>query len=273
MTIEETTQLDFGAVDDLAFAAERGRLDVAALRDMFVADQLGPLVELSHLTRAGRLPPDLAAKGVDWSSHRELGLAFKSGAKRCRAGTNAGLLRTSTSGDESDWIAFAIEAKRAALGAGLSNDWASQMVGALGELRSNIVEHSNAAESGLVVFSGLPGRFEFVASDSGVGLLATLREAVEYRALSDHGEALRLALTEGTSRYGRHQGRGYGFKPLFTGLANRKASLRFRTGNASLVVNGTTPALVRSQTGLKSWIDGFFVSVSCQVSPRGSPTN
>ena len=81
----------------------------------------------------------------------------------------------------------------------------------------------------------------------GVGVLATLRGAPEYRGLSDHGEALRLTLTEGASRFGFQEGRGYGFRPLFAGLANRQGALRFRSGNATLRIDGTSPNLVSAQ--------------------------
>ena len=163
-----------------------------------------------------------------------------------------GLLKTAPDIAETEWIAFAMSAKRAAVGSGLSSDWAAQMVAAIGEFRSNIIEHSGVPETGLVAFCASPGLFEFVASDRGVGLVATLREAPEYNTLSDSCEALRLALTDGASRFGFDHGRGYGFRPLFTGLANRQASLRFRTGTGALTIDGTTPSLVRAQMGRNS---------------------
>ena len=255
--------LDFSAVDDLAFAAERRRLDVTMLPYTIECGRLGPLLELHQLTRTGGGPASLRGDWLDASAFDGLGRAIISTSARwVRQDEHLGLLKTASDVAETEWIAFAMSAKRAAVGSGLSSDWAAQMVAAIGEFRSNIIEHSGAPETGLVAFCASPGLFEFVASDLGVGLVATLREAPEYKNLSDSCEALRLALTDGASRFGFDHGRGYGFRPLFTGLANRQASLRFRTGTGALTIDGTTPSLVRAQMGRKAKIGGFFMSAA-----------
>ena len=64
------------------------------------------------------------------------------------------------------------------------------MAAALKELESNIREHSERPETGLLAFQTTPDCFEFVAADSGVGVLATLRDAPEFKNLTDHGRAL-----------------------------------------------------------------------------------
>ncbi|MGO1078817.1 hypothetical protein [Inquilinus sp. CA228] len=258
--------LDFKAVDDLAFAAARGVLNVEKFDFSFIGKQLGPILELYQLYAAGVGPPSMRGGWLDVSSFAGLGRAIVSESSRwtSQAERSLGVLKTGRETIEQDWVAFAIEAKRAAIGAGLSSDWSSQMIAAMGEFRSNIIEHSGVQDSGIVAFHALPGVFEFVVSDRGVGLLATLREAPEYRKLDDHSEALRLALTDGASRFGFDHGRGYGFRPLFTGLANRQAALRFRTGNASLVIDGASPSLARAQFGRKAHMTGFFISVACQ---------
>lgn len=256
--------LDFAAVDDLAFAAESQRLDVTALPYRFECGLLGPLLELHQLTQTGGGPSSLRGGWLDSQTFEGLGRAMIAPPARWVAlDERLGLLKTAPNVPETDWIAFAMAAKRAAIQSGLSTDWAAQMVAAMGEFRSNIIEHSAAAQTGLVAYRSDAGVFEFVASDRGVGLLATLREAPEYKSLADNCEALRLALTDGASRHGFDHGRGYGFRPLFTGLANRQASLRFRTGTGALTIEGTTPALVRAQLGRKANIGGFFISATC----------
>ena len=258
--------LDFSAVDDLAFASEKQRLDVTALPYTIECGRLGPLLELHQLTRTGGGPASLRGDWLDASAFEGLGRAMISRPARWVVqDEHLGLLKTAADIPETEWIAFAMSAKRAAVRIGLSSDWAAQMVAAMGEFRSNIIEHSGAPETGLVAFCASPGLFEFVASDRGVGLVATLREAPEYKTLSDSCEALRLALTDGASRFGFDLGRGYGFRPLFTGLANRQASLRFRTGTGALTIDGTTPSLVRAQMGRKARIGGFFASATCVV--------
>jgi hypothetical protein len=248
--------LDFRTVDDLAFAVARNR-DIDAVIERLVPDALGPLVELQHLALPGY-------ERVTWENLSALKSALSAGRSRLQSsGSACGLLRATA--DELDWTAFAIDAKRSATSAGLPDEWAAGMVAAIGELRSNIIEHCGAVPTGVMTFAAKPGRFEFTVSDQGIGVLATLREAGEYAALTHHGEALRLALTEGASRYGGGEGRGYGFKPLFVGLANRQAALRFRTGDAALVIDGTSPSLMRAQMGHKAPLQGFFVSVACTV--------
>jgi hypothetical protein len=273
VTLGTVRQLDFAAVDDLAFAAERGRLDVSKLPTSFVSHQLGPLLELYQLSISGCGPASLRGGWLDVEAFAGLGTAIRAkNARWCSPAENIlGLLRTDNGVADYEWTAFAIDAKRAAVQSGLSTDWAAQMVGAMGEFRSNIHEHSEAVATGLICFRATPGLFEFVVADRGLGLLSTLRRSPEYTNLADHGEALRLALTDGASRFGFDCGRGYGFRPLFTGLANRQASLRFRTGSASLVIDGTTPTLVRAHPGRKVHLPGFHISVACRVSPAVRP--
>lgn len=266
MTSTVARALDFSAVDDLAFAAESQRLDINALPYSFKCGQLGPLLELHQLTQTGGGPSSLRGGWLDARAFEGLGRALvASPARWVSQDEQLGLLKTDPGVPETDWIAFAMVAKRAAIGSGLPADRAAQMVAAMGEFRSNIVEHSAAASTGLVAYHSATGVFEFVASDRGVGLLMTLREAPEYKSLSDDCEALRLALTDGASRHGFDHGRGYGFRPLFTGLSNRQASLRFRSGNGALTIDGTTPALVTAQVGRKAPIGGFFISVTCPM--------
>ena len=264
MTLTAARSLDFAAVDDLAFAAESQRLDVTSLPYRFECDRLGPLLELYQLTQTGGGPASLRGGWLESQAFAGLGQAMVAQPARwISQEEQLGLLKTAPDVPESEWITFAMVAKRAAIQGGLSKEWAAQMVAAMGEFRSNIIEHSAAAATGLVAYRSAAGLFEFVASDRGVGLLATLREAPEYKSLSDNCEALRLALTDGASRHGFDHGRGFGFRPLFTGLANRQASLRFRTGTGALTIDGTTPALVRAQLGRKAPIGGFFISVTC----------
>lgn len=267
MSAIEPRRLDFSAVDDLAFAAERGRLDVGQLPYSFVGRHLGPLLELYQLTRTGTGPSSLKGAWLDVDQFRGLGAAIAGQGVRwvSKSERPFGILKGCAAASEEDWVGFLMDARRAATEAGIVAEWAAQMAASLGEFHSNIVEHSGARETGFVAFFAAPGVFEFVASDCGVGLLATLREAPENTGLEGHGQALRLALTDGASRYGSDQGRGHGFRPLFVGLANRQAALRFRSGDACLSIDGTGPTLARSQLGRKAAIGGFFVSVTCRV--------
>jgi hypothetical protein len=92
-------------------------------------------------------------------------------------------------------------ARRAAEASGLSVDTAQLLTAAIKEMESNVHEHSAFAASGLLAFQAKLGCFEFVVADSGDGILATLREALEFQDLDDHGRALHAALQEGVSRW------------------------------------------------------------------------
>ena len=71
------------------------------------------------------------------------------------------------------------------------------------------------------------------------------------------------ALSDGTSRFGSDNRRGHGFRPIFLGLANLRGSLRFRSGDHALVIDGTSPSLTTAQLAQKPFIDGFVASIRC----------
>lgn len=270
MNTVRTNPLSFTVLDGLAFAAARGLLQ-GGIPPTTTASDLGPLLELWQLAAGGIIPcPDegswLALDGVA-SLYRELA----SGRPHwtCPATRSQGYFRTTARSrdDELGWVAFGVAAQRAATSVGFSRSTAQQLVGAIGELTDNIYEHSEAAASGVAAFKATPGAFEFVVFDRGIGVMQSLRACPEHASLSDHGNALSLALTEGVSRFGSDTGRGKGFRPLFVGLANLWGSLRFRSGDHALTVDGQSPTLVTAQTAQKVPLVGFFVSVTCRIKP------
>ena len=147
----EPRTLDFTAVDDLAFAAERGRLDVDLLPYSFVGRQLGPLLELYQLTRTGAGPSSLKGGWLDVDQFRGLGAALAGSAARwvSKSDRPFGILKGGIATSEEDWVGFLMDVKRAATEAGIVSEWAAQMTAALGEFHSNIIEHSGARDTGL----------------------------------------------------------------------------------------------------------------------------
>jgi hypothetical protein len=263
--------LSFTVVDDLAFAAERRK---SAAPEKLVADNIGPLLELRHLACHGLIP------GLDDCPWLDLGEL----SSFCEALSNAHQLkwvcpRTRRLGffrltsllpsDETPWIEFSVAAQKAAASAGFYPDTARQFVAAMGEMRSNIYEHSAYPQTGLVAFFGHSERFEFVVADRGVGVLETLRSSAEYAGLVDHGEALRLCLSDGVTRFAGSVGHGNGFRPLFRGLANLRGMLRFRSGNHALSIEGENPSVILARVAQKANIAGFFASVA-SGRPSGS---
>jgi len=64
------------------------------------------------------------------------------------------------------------------------------------------------------------------AQGSGIGVLRSLQNCPAYSDLHDAGTAIKLALSDGTSRFGKSSGHGYGFHGLFVGLANLSGQLQ-----------------------------------------------
>ena len=259
---------DFNAVDDLAFAAERGRLDGDAIPAM-VARDVGPVAELELLSETGALPSPHSSTWLSFDGLTTLGRALENKAPQwiCPRSRMSGVLRTCCLGgyDTMTWTAFAVAAQSAAKIVGFHKRIAAQLAAAIGELYSNIYEHSESSDTGLVVFQARQGRFDFVVADHGIGVLESLRNADVYSVLNDHGQALQLALSTGVSRHGRDASRGYGFHGLFVGLANLNGSLRFRSGDHALLIDGRSPTLMSARTAQKAHIPGLFISVSCEA--------
>ena len=107
--------------------------------------------------------------------------------------------------------------------------------------------------------------FEFVVSDKGIDILASLGSCPDYVSLNDHGEALSCALQDGISRHGVAAGRGMGFRQLFIGLANLNGALRFHSGDHTLTIDGRSPTLMTAKLAQKPHIRGFIASVSCSL--------
>lgn len=267
MMASPSPTLDFSTLDDLAFAAERGRLDGREIPHLKATD-IGPIFELHQLAACKLLPYPKDASWLSLEALTSLIQAVEDGKKYwiCPWSRRIGFLRTTSAlPDEKTWISFGMVVQQAATRIGFARQVAAQLAAAVGELYSNIYEHSQAPETGIIAFRAHSDRFEFVVTDYGIGALESLRTAKEYEKLRDHGEALRLALADGVSRYGPDSGRGHGFRPLFIGLANLNGSLRFRSGDHALLINGQNPTLMTAQPAQKPSLKGLFISVSCGI--------
>jgi len=240
-------RLTFEVVDDLVRAHSRGRLAAQPPKHYAVTD-VCPLVELMYEDTDGRTGPLLNTPWLDQVSQMDLRAALAS--KRniwLDQSRRRGFMRSTfdplvPNGDIYR-NQFLMAARSAAEAAGLMKPVAQSLVAAMRELESNIHEHSDHATSGLLAFQSRASFFEFVAADSGVGVLATLREDPEFGGLTDHGHAMYAAIQDNVSRYGRNSGHGRGFCDLFIGLSYLNADLRFRSGDHALLINGPRPEL------------------------------
>lgn len=141
------------------------------------------------------------------------------------------------------WNAFRKRVQIAAQKLGMPSTLAGGVVASLDELVSNIREHCEYPETGLIGFKSTSERFELVVADRGIGVLESLRKSGEFDDLQDNDAALELALTDGISRFGKLAARGYGFRQLLKNLAFSGCELRFRTGTTSLLISETNRML------------------------------
>lgn len=274
MSVYRRQSLKFSDVDGLAFAAEKNRLAVRRSDFPWVVEELGPLLELFHLAANGPSSLSECLALVVPSEFAEFYASLKGRKKYWLSpnGQRTGYLRTEAKFPQDRAIRqiFGFRAHQAAIAAGFSSGVAAQLVGSILEMESNIYEHSENPTTGLLVYRMRQGIFEFVVSDLGVGVLNSLRNCNEFNYLSDYGDALRLALSEGVSRFGANAGRGMGFRQLFVGLANLNGVLRFRSGDHALVIDGENPTLMAAKTAEKPRIRGFLASIALRL-PKARP--
>lgn len=262
-------ELTFDAVDDLVTAHTRGKLAGAQTATAFAPSSVGPFIELLFGSITGRYGPLLESPWLDSVTQADLRSALR-GAKNIWLDgmQHRGFLRTVFDPlkvrDDPARTQFLMAARKSAEAAGFPAATAQSLAAAIREMESNVHEHSERAATGIIVFQARPSDFEFVVADGGVGILATLREAPEFKHLMDHGRALYAALQEGVSRYGRSADHGYGFRDLFRGLTDLKADLRFRSGDHALTINGR-PDLRQAVLAQKAPFRGFLASVRCRL--------
>jgi hypothetical protein len=272
MRIIRATPLTFSAVDGLGFAAATGSLDAAHRSAPYAPHSLGPLLELIYVAANGQLPPPPDGAWTAKNGANQMIDALKDGRESWldTDSHRTGFVRTVRSGLNGDAVLtkFLMEAKKAASEiARLPGTTPGQLVAAMAELKDNIDEHSDSPDTGVLAFRAARGVFEFVAADRGIGVLKSLRQSRKFSALPDHGKALELAITDGTSRFENDGGRGHGFRPIFLGLVNLYGSLRFRSGDYALLMDGTSPGPATAQVAQKPSIDGFFASIRCHAVP------
>lgn len=266
----EPQDLTHDLADDILTAVRRGRVKKEMLPSLVLARSIGPAIELAFAIAddptSGLRSLPLATGATLAPFARALGGGSRVWAPgfACRLGFYR-TLEVPETRDETDHTYFLARAAQAAEASGFPKKTAKALVGAMGEIEGNIYEHSGFHQSGIVAFQGGPGIFSFVIADGGIGVLASLRQSRQFQTLDDHGDALRLALTDGVSRYASvDPARGMGFHGLFVGIASLRGSLRFATGDHALVIDGRDPALASHRLVQKSLGGGFVVSVTCQ---------
>lgn len=272
MSREFKFRLNFHTVDDMLWHARALKLDQFQSLNVDRGDQLGPWVELAvaHAQMPKQYQGLRFADDQRWNA---LQRAFGHG-EICGTGyqSHFGVFPLSQLGSTSQehevWNHWQLRFKLAAENSGFPKSFASALTGAMGELQDNIPLHSEHAKSGLVAFQGAPGVFEFVVSDQGIGVLASLRKNPGHQDLAHAGEALQIAISDGGSRFAKETGHGYGISQLYRALAAVEGDIRFRSGDHALELSGSgpNPSLAPS-LAQKGHLPGLTISVVCRAHP------
>ena len=166
-----------------------------------------------------------------------------------------------------DWQQFEVRFNRSAQSVGVPRKVAFALQGALHEMVENAVIHAHAPIPTLVAYHVAEGMAQFCVADLGIGVLASLRQCDDYRHLALHNQAIREALRDGTSRFGRNT-RGLGFRSVFKALMANWGRLRFRSGNGCITMDGTDLNADRGQESFPPSLPGFQVALCCQAGDR-----
>jgi anti-sigma regulatory factor (Ser/Thr protein kinase) len=263
--------LTFERLDDLALAVERKKIPADETIVIREIQNYGPLIEFAF----DWLESSPRFSAVEIPSSRELDALSLAIRDRVATGDSYGsefgfyptLLTESEQSEDDRWLGWRYRAQTSAERAGFSKSVAQGLIGAIDELKSNIYEHSEHAETGLIAYHRIADAFEFVIADRGIGVLKSLSASPEFSPLTDSGTALELALREGYSRFGINVGRGMGFRQLFSALARLNGFLRFRSGDYALLMKGRATRLDQALVVQKATFVGFSISILCRSAP------
>lgn len=260
-------QFDFELLDEIALLPARHAGYVTSLLRPLQFSSLGPVFEYEFRRRW--CTPTLPSLSQLSSSAlvRHVAAAFAGDLNASALTSGEALMGlTALPGDllDPNWTAFTVRVVRAAMGAGFSNSVASSLAGAMVELADNIHRHSEAPKTGAVAFLQSERRFEFVVGDAGIGMLASLKSAPDFRQLLDDLEALQLAVLPGVSRFGRESGCGYGYRTVFAPLRAAAGIVRLRSGKGALTIRDTNHLPNSGVCASRAAQPGVVVSVNLE---------
>tara|TARA_R110002111_G_scaffold100976_6_gene156484 strand:- start:43312 stop:44163 length:852 start_codon:yes stop_codon:yes gene_type:complete len=174
------------------------------------------------------------------------------------------VLEGAESTTKNDWGQYLIRFRQSAKNMGFSLEKSLGIAAALGEMADNTALHSKSQVGALVGYQIVDGAIVCCVGDVGIGILESLRENENFSNLSTHTEALYTALQDGTTRYGPGKG-GFGFSNVFKSLAAMWGTLRFRSGQGCVTIDGTD---CDADQGKKAFVlnrSGFQVTICCQL--------
>jgi anti-sigma regulatory factor (Ser/Thr protein kinase) len=255
-------------VEQLKGASLPGLLEYQCLRWAFrdgSVPSLPPCVQASALGKALLATPcdlGLRQKG---STGRRLGRLDPQDVELHVVGREGDLARE-------EWDHFTTRFDASARSVGFNGEIAAGLQGALVEMAENVVIHAQAQTAALVGYQVSPGVALFCVVDVGIGILASLQSRRAYRRLKLHSEAIRMALQDGVTRLDPEEGGGgFGFRQVFRALAAHWGTLRFRSGEGCVTMQGTDCDANRGDVSHPPPLPGFQLTVCCRTaSPRTS---
>ncbi len=134
---------------------------------------------------------------------------------------------------------------------------------AMTAMSENGLLHSCATDGVLVGYRVLPHAALFTVADLGRGVLGSLRSNSKYAHLVHHRDALRLALRDGVTCLDTPGGNG--FRQLFKALASQFGTIRFRTGNVCLTMDGQHFDANLGDEAFPESVVGFQVTMCCRT--------
>lgn len=161
------------------------------------------------------------------------------------------------------WKEFLVRIQQSGKAIGFSADHAKGIAASLGEMADNAVVHSESKQGVLVGYQAIEGAITCSVVDVGVGVLASLRSNDAHNDLSTHKDAIRRALEQGVTRFG--DGGGLGFYRVFKSLTAMWGTLRFRSGEGCVTMDGND---LNADFGTDDFVldrAGFQVTISCRV--------
>lgn len=161
------------------------------------------------------------------------------------------------------WHTFLKRFENAAISAGLNKRFSAAITGTFGEMVGNVREHSQKTQSGIVAYRWNDQEFEYVVSDSGIGVLESLRTNSIYDYILDYEQALETAIKDNESCKGRDTGRGVGFHSLINNIARENSTIRFRSGDKALKIYEHNSE-VKNEITTCSYFQGFLISTLCK---------
>jgi anti-sigma regulatory factor (Ser/Thr protein kinase) len=166
---------------------------------------------------------------------------------------------------EQDWLEFLVRFRQSVKSAGFNMERAKGIAAALGEMADNATIHANTPVGVLVGYHVIHGATVCCVADVGIGVFASLTSHEAYRHVQSHKEAVRLALRRGVTRYGPGQG-GLGFYNVFKALAAMSGTLRFRSGEGCVSMDGTDVDADKGEESYVIFRPGFQVTICCRTS-------